>query len=95
MAPAESEPEEDSEDFSFPAASPVRGGVMRLGEGSDGSEGEDEAEQMSESDPEEAEPEEYADDMGTTADDIIEALTAANEELEDQVGHLEEQNQVH
>ena len=33
--------------------------------------------------------------MGTTAVDIIETLTAVNEELEDRVSYLEEQNQVH
>ena len=82
---------------------------MRFGRASDDEEDDDaETDTVPESDPEEKDPEEdpeeapieeepveYTDDMGTTADDIIESLTARTTELEEQVQHLEEQNQVH
>ena len=73
---------------------------MRLG-GASGDDEEDDAETdtVPESDPEEEDPEEepieeepteYVDGMGSTADDIIEALTTRNAELEEQVQYLEE-----
>ena len=56
---------------------------------------EEDPEEDSEEAHMEEEPAGYTDDMGTTADDIIESSTVRIAELEEQVQHLEEQNAVH
>jgi chromosome segregation ATPase len=85
IAPVQFESDED-EDVRADIPEAVRGGVFRV-DGED-----DEAE---EAETEGAEPVGYHDDMGTTADDIIEELMTQNVQLEDRIAHLEEQNAVH
>ena len=101
--------DDDDDDTEDGAGYGTRAGSYEDDADMDPAEDEHDADAAAESDPDEdpeeapleqeapmqGEPTGYIDDMGTTADDIIESSTARIDELEGQVQHLEVQNEVH